>query len=78
MMYMYLCKDGVWRVRCGRHIPKGSPLAPTWYPGDHPGGTAPMHVENEMEGGKRVSKKTPVFYEMKGEIGCPVCRASGQ
>lgn len=27
-VYIYLCNDGVWRQRCGRHIEEQGPYAP--------------------------------------------------
>lgn len=27
-VYIFLCKDGVWRQRCGRHIEEQGPYAP--------------------------------------------------
>lgn len=77
LMYTYLCNDGVWRTRCAHHIAKNSPLAPRWYPGDHPGEPVQELVETELVGGKRVTKKTPMFYKEEKEIGCPACRVNG-
>lgn len=74
-LYTFLCKDGVWRTRCGHHIAANeSPLSPIWMQRDHPGAPVPIRTEFVKDGAKTVAKKMPVFVkEEKKWIGCPVC-----
>lgn len=75
-IYTYLCKDGVWRTRCGKHISNRPYLAPLFYPPEHPGELIPKHTyEVQSSTGKSTKKECPVFYAEKKEgLTCVDCR----
>lgn len=73
IVYTYLCHDGFWRTRCGRHIAKRpKSLAPVFFPPDHPGKPVPEHTEF-VKGEKTAVKKLPVFVREK-QGSCVECR----
>ena len=74
ILYTYLCKDGAWRTRCGRHIARRpTSLSPVFFPPDHPRERVPTHAEFAKAREKTSATKTPVFIREEKPGNCLEC-----